>query len=78
MFSANITNRDPAEILLKNTADREFPLYIYNYVARPGALNSQTKLPAESASKELGFCVTPFTLGNLTHKASTRTANHNR
>ena len=25
MFSANITNRDPAEILLKNTADREFP-----------------------------------------------------
>ena len=26
MFSANITNRDPAEILLKNTADREFPL----------------------------------------------------
>ena len=25
MFSADITNRDPAEILLKNTADREFP-----------------------------------------------------
>eukprot|EP01047_Picozoa_sp_COSAG01_P023834 COSAG01_NODE_1452_length_10260_cov_26.827970_12_plen_77_part_00 len=24
MFSANVTNRDPAEILLKNTADREF------------------------------------------------------
>jgi hypothetical protein len=29
MFSANITNRDPAEILLKNTADREFPLLTY-------------------------------------------------
>jgi hypothetical protein len=28
MFSANITNRDPAEILLKNTADRGFPLKI--------------------------------------------------
>jgi hypothetical protein len=26
MFSANITNRDPAKILLKNTADRGFPL----------------------------------------------------
>jgi hypothetical protein len=25
MFSANITNRDPAKILLKNTADRGFP-----------------------------------------------------
>ena len=29
MFSANITNRDPAEILLKNTADREFPQFIF-------------------------------------------------
>ena len=28
MFSANITNRDPAEILLKNTADREFPHFL--------------------------------------------------
>jgi thiosulfate reductase cytochrome b subunit len=27
MFSANVTNRDPAEILLKITADREFPLF---------------------------------------------------
>eukprot|EP01049_Picozoa_sp_SAG25_P013924 SAG25_NODE_2295_length_1743_cov_2.142336_2_plen_120_part_00 len=25
MFSANITNRDPAKILLKNTLDRGFP-----------------------------------------------------
>ena len=28
MFSADVTNRDPAEILLKNTADREFFLLI--------------------------------------------------
>jgi hypothetical protein len=27
MFSANVTNRDPAEILLKITADREFFLF---------------------------------------------------
>jgi hypothetical protein len=30
MFLANITNRDPAEILLKNTADREFPQVLLN------------------------------------------------
>jgi ribosomal protein RSM22 (predicted rRNA methylase) len=30
MFAANITNRDPAEILLKNTADREFPQVLLN------------------------------------------------
>eukprot|EP01047_Picozoa_sp_COSAG01_P077014 COSAG01_NODE_13721_length_1544_cov_1.624221_2_plen_158_part_01 len=38
MFSANITNRDPAEILLKNTADREFPLWPTIVLRRsPGA-----------------------------------------
>jgi hypothetical protein len=42
MFSANITNRNPAKILLKNTADRGFPQEI----------NGVRRLPTDHRDRE--------------------------